>query len=228
ALPLRNLAAAWDRFCAWRVAREKAVRLLAEPTLRRTTAASRKPVAVALSGRIGGKAVHLLAEAGTVTRLTTEDADRIARVIAGLDEDGAVNLRFNGDPGRPHIGFVADAHVNLQGSLRRSATLSARKRPSDARIAGVLRSLGLADLLGDPRGLDQRLAEDGRGLNADQTLRLDLARAVLGKVDLLVISSARFSTHPSQDQLLATFRDLTPATVIVAAPADHLQLSKAE
>ncbi|MBY5935073.1 hypothetical protein KUV51_18860 [Tateyamaria omphalii] len=216
ALPLRDLGVAWDHYCAWRVAREKARNLLAEPTVRRQSAQHSVPIGVRLIGRIEDNPVDFSTVGGTIARLEHENAAQLARIVAGLDHVEGVDLQFDGQIQTPRVSFIGDDHVGLQGSLRRSATLSAVKRPKGATIRKTLRAFGLGALLASPRGLDQRIAENGRGLTAAQTLRLDLARAALGKADIVVISSLRWQADADQDALLTTLRRFVPATVILA------------
>ncbi|MEO1609911.1 MAG: ABC transporter ATP-binding protein [Pseudomonadota bacterium] len=216
AMPLQDLGAAWDKFCAWTVAREKAQRLLDEPSLIRSAKKKQRPVAVTVSG-----AVNFTADAGKVTRIDATNARMLARIISGLDHDPDVKIVFGDQETPPPIAFIGDAHIGIQGSLRRTITLSTRKRPDDKQVANVLRAFGLGDLINAPRGLDQRLAENGKGLSAGQTLRLDLARAVLGKANVIVISSLRWDADPDQEALLTTLQRLSPATVILADGANR-------
>lgn len=213
AMPLQDLAAAWDRYCAWSVARDKAQRLLEEPTLTRAAQPEHRPPSVLVSG-----ATEFAAKAGQVTNINTPDAATLARLIAGLDATPDVQVDFDRQR-KPLIAFIDNRHVSLQGSLRRSATLSARKRPNDSRIAEVLRAFGLHALLDTPCGLDQRLAENGKGLSASETLRLDLARAVLGQSELIIIASIRWEAEPEQTALLGTLQRLSPATILLAEGA---------
>ena len=220
ALPLQDLGAAWDRYCAWRVAREKAQRLLDEPTLRRRSKPENAPVSVALRGRFEGAPVTFFAAGADIAYLGGWHARMLARIIAGLDRHDDVEVLFDGQIKAPKIGYIGDDHVGLQGSLRRSATLTARKRPKDSEIRKTLAAFGLSDLLSASRGLDQRLAENGKDLTAMQTLRLDLVRMVLGKADVVVISSLRWWADPDRDNLLETLGRLNRATVILADPAN--------
>ena len=215
AMPLQDLAAAWDRYCAWSVAREKAQRLLDEPALTRITGRGEKLVGVRLTGTY-----NITADAGTVTRLNSPCAAKLAHVIAGLDNDPNLHVGF-GEIEAPQIAFIGDTHIGLQGSLRRSVTLSTRNRPNDTEISYVLSAFGLGEMLDAPRGLNQRLAENGKGLDASQTLRLDLVRAVLGHARLIVIASLRWTAEPKQAALLETLQRLCPATIILAEAVNH-------
>lgn len=216
AMPLQKLGTAWDRYCAWAVARQKTQRLMDEPCLARGTKHAQLPVAVTLSGT-----VDLTADAGKVTRIDAMNAPMLARLIAGLDHDPEVRITFGGHETPPQIAFIGDAHIGIQGSLRRSVTLSARKRPDDERIAEVLHAFGLSDLLGRPSGLDRRIAENGKGLSAFQTLRIDLARAVLGQAKVIVISSLRWDAEPEAEALLATLHSQTTATILLVDAKDQ-------
>ncbi|MEO1222289.1 MAG: ABC transporter ATP-binding protein [Pseudomonadota bacterium] len=215
AMPLQDLAAVWDRYCAWSVARQKAQRLLDEPTMARTAQRAKKPVAVRLSGP-----ANLTADAGDITRLTGLNATSLAQVIAGLDHDPKMHVQFS-EGVTPHIAFIGDTHIGLQGSLRRTVTLSTRKRPDDKTISQALNAFGLTDLLEAPRGLDQRITENGKGLTVSQTLRLDLARAVLGQADLIIVASFRWAAEPDKATLLETLQNMSPATIVLAEGVNH-------
>lgn len=221
AMPLQDLGAAWDRYCAWSVARAKAQRLLDEHTVSRSSLAGQTPAQVTVEGP-----VTFSAKAGSVSRIAAPGAAKLAQVIAGLDHDPALHVSFADTPHPPRIAFIGDTHIGLQGSLRRTVTLSARKRPGDARISEVLQTFGLSTLQGTQRGLDQRIAENGKGLSACETLRLDLARAVLGQADLIVIASIRWNADPAQAPLLATLQHMTPATIILAEPENHSSVTE--
>ncbi len=227
AIPLQKLAGAWDQYCAWRVAREKAERLLSEPEVRRKATPCTGPIAVEITGEVDQTPIAFRAERGTASALTGKHALIIARCIAGLDRRAGINVRFSGQDKAPKVAFVGDEHIGLQGSLRRSASLMCRRRPGDRKISEIMRRFGLSDLLSAPRGLDQRLAENGNGLLPHQTLPLDLARAVLGRADVIVIASVRWELCKShQADLLATLRALSSATIILVGETIPLNLEE--
>ncbi|AEI95923.1 ABC transporter transmembrane domain-containing protein [Roseobacter litoralis] len=219
ALPLQHLGAAWDQYCAWRVARGKAQNLLREPAVRRYLKTSKAAVSVKAVGRLGDTPVAFEVAGGETSHLTGSTSRHLARAIAGLDTFDTLDLRFDGKAQHPCVSYIGDDHVGLQGSLRRSVTLMNRKRPTDERIAEVLRGFGLGGLLASG-GLDQRLSENGNGLSAAQTLRLDLARAVLGKADVIVIASLRWSVEPEARALQEVLQEYSSATLVLAEPSD--------
>ncbi len=216
AMPLQDLGAAWDRYCAWSVARSKAQRLMDEPKLSRPSQAGQNPAQVTVEGP-----VTFTAKAGSVSKIDLPNAAKLAHVIAGLDHDPTLNVSFGDAPSRPRSAFIGDTHIGLQGSLRRTVTLSTRNRPNNVRISEVLKAFGLTALLDAPRALDQRIAENGKGLTASETVRLDLARAVLGQADLIVIASIRWDAIPTKASLLTMLQHITPATIILAEVANH-------
>ncbi|SDX77550.1 ATP-binding cassette, subfamily B [Ruegeria halocynthiae] len=216
ALPLQNLAGAWDQYCAWSVARAKAERLLSEPKIVRTVSSQGKPLGVNVTGEFEGTPVSLDARSCSTSTLTGRYAVSIARNIAGLDTNEGIAVLYGGQEKAPKVAFVGDDHIGLQGSLRRSASLMCLKRPSDQNITEVMTSFGLTELLLADRGLDQRLAENGNGLLPCQTLRIDLVRAVLGNAEIVVIASIRWaSCQHDHAKLLDTLRKLSSATIIL-------------
>jgi ABC-type multidrug transport system fused ATPase/permease subunit len=222
-LPLQNLATAWDRYCAWRVARRKALTLFDEDIVERRTDRRKQAVEVRISGRIAGQPVDRTFARGGVSTLDGDHAVQIARHIAGLDRSAGLTVTFDGADARPKTGFIGDGYVGLQGSLRRSLTLLCRKRPTDRTVAETLDAYGLGYLLDRDAGLDARIAESGRNLSAEETLRLELARAELGKVYLLVVASVRWQAMPDGQGLLDVFGNRSGATVIVAPPLPNSQ-----
>ncbi|WP_170415618.1 ABC transporter ATP-binding protein [Ruegeria atlantica] len=217
ALPLQNLASAWDHYCAWSVAREKIKKLLSEPQVNRGGTKQGEPIAIKVIGEIGRTPVTFVAAPGSTSTLTGKHAKYIAMCIVGLDDCEGIDVCYGTNRHAPKIAFVGDEHIGLQGSLRRSATLMCRKRPNDPRVSEVMQTFGLSELLAAPNGLDQRVAENGNGLSPEQTLRLDLVRAVLGKADIVVIASIRWvSCQHHQTELLKALRKLSLATIVLA------------
>lgn len=225
ALPLRHLSAAWDQYCAWRVAREKVQNLLSEPALSRARRRAKEAVSVTAVGKIGQTQIALDVAGGSVARLSGPTCRQLARAIAGLDRFDTLDVRFEGKTPRPNVAYIGDDHVGLQGSLRRSATMMNRKRPGDTGITTVLKAFGLEDLVASG-GLDQRLSENGKGLSAAQTLRLDLVRAVLGKADVIVIASLRWSAEPDTDALQKTLLENASATLLLAETSDICSMTQ--
>ena len=221
-LPLQNLAVAWDRYCAWRVARGKALRLLAAPTIERVSEAAGTCTSVEVAGTVNGEAISRVFPSGRVSSLSGPDGSVLGRHIAGLDRSDHLRVTFNERLEQPKTAYIGDECIGLQGSLRRVATLLSRKRPDDRRIQEALAAYGLDHLLKNDRGLDTRIAEAGRSLTTDETLRLDLARAELGKVRLLILDSVRLRASPHRKALVGLFSKRCDATILVVGGSKQL------
>jgi ABC-type multidrug transport system fused ATPase/permease subunit len=216
-LPLQNLAAAWDRYCAWRIARGKALQLLAIPTIQRAGRASAKhPTSVEVTGTLNGRVISQVYPKGALSSIAGPGGSVLARHIAGLDRSEALRVTFDGQPEPPKTAYIGDEFIGLQGSLRRVVTLMSRRRPKDGHIEDVLRAYGLEHLLTQARGLNTRIAEAGRSLTSDETLRLDLARAELGQVRLLIIDSVRFRASSHRNALVELFASRCEPSILVA------------
>lgn len=217
ALPMRQLAQSWDEYCAWHVARDKANALFAGPSQLREPRKRGGAVTLEVQGEGPDGPVDFHAGPGSVTVLERPDAAALAYAISGLGDMDTLEIHYEGDPQLPICTFIGDMHIALQGSLRRDATLLCTKRPSDRKIIKVLRAFDLDALL-DRVGLDGRIAEGARGLSADESLRLDLARAALGRAELVVIASCRWDAAPDAGALLNVLQRRWPATVVISAP----------
>ena len=215
-LPIRELAGAWDQYCAWRIAREKALRLLSNPSKPRRSL--RRENAVTVQVRASEMSVEI--SAGQITELvgrTRRHASALAAVIGGLDHTDDVTVTYNHQVAPlPAIAFIGERPTILQGSLRRAVTLGLSPRPSDRKIKRALGAFDLQDVLDAVGGLKGRLREGARELSASETLRLDLARAVLARPDLIVIDTSRLTADPESVKLVDTLHDQPNATIVIA------------
>ncbi len=218
-LPLRALADAWDQYCAWCVAREKALNLLAKPSVRRDMEPRGHPVRLRATGTLEGRSLDVEITAGAAARLARgAGVARLAAAFAGLDPDPALDVRYDGWTALPHVVHIGDRPVVLQGTLHRALTLGLTPRPGRRETSRAARAFGLASLLVRTGGVKGRVAEAGRDVSAAESLRLDLARAALAQPDVVVIDSARLDADPARGALLADLRDRTDATLLVVGP----------
>ncbi|MEO0989779.1 MAG: hypothetical protein AAFX00_02395 [Pseudomonadota bacterium] len=216
AMPLQDVGEAWDQFCAWRVARSRAEALLSQPSTPRNPRSRGGPATVDVSGKLNGTDQRLSVASGACITLDGAEAGNLAKAIAGLDRPTGLQVTYNGQKKLPVCAYIGDTHVGLQGSLRRSATLMCRKRPKDDRVAETLAAFGLSEVLERVGGLDGRIGEAGRTLSAAETLRLDLARASLGRAELVVIDSGRWHSMPAAHDLASLLQKRHPTTLILA------------
>ncbi|HEY4269343.1 MAG TPA: thiol reductant ABC exporter subunit CydD [Galbitalea sp.] len=105
-----------------------------------------------------------------------------------------------------------DAH--LFDSTLRANLLLARPRddaPTEAELAGVLRRVGLGDLLDSlPAGLDTPVGSEGSHLSGGQRQRVAVARTLLTRADVVLLDEP--TAHLDSDTAAALMTDLRSAT----------------
>ncbi|WP_136683054.1 ABC transporter transmembrane domain-containing protein [Falsirhodobacter xinxiangensis] len=214
--PLGDLAGVWDRWCAWRIARERCISLLSLPSKARRAQAS-GAVSLALEG-LGSVPPGALA---VVSGASPGPALRSAAA-----QGGAMGVNYGLPPGKlPRIAYISDRAMILRGSLRRALTMGVDPRPHPHAIRKAARQFGLSGLLDRMGSTRSRVAEGGRGLSHTERLAVEMTRAALMRPDLVVID------HPGilpQDPLLARLARATGATILIGQEADGpLRLSLA-
>lgn len=211
--PLRDLAAMWDRRCAWQAARLRCQALLRLPSQPRRIRPRGAAVPVQITGfdtstgplsaRIGSSQIGII-------RAAPDDALAVARRLAGLS--GSAGVTYDGAPDLPRIALVAEAAPILRGSLRRNLALGGGPRPGGRELRARAREFGLETILARHGGLRGQIAEGGRDLPSDASLSLQLARAALTGPDLIVLH------HPAlrpEDPRLSALHRRTGATIVV-------------
>ncbi len=213
--PLRELALVWDRYCAWRVAGEKAQNLLRQDSANREASGHGRAVAISVDGPVRLSA----AAAARITlgpHQMPKDAN-ILRIMAGLDRNSDFKVRFQaeGHAVTPRCAYIGDQPAILQGSLRRALTLGLHPRPKDRRIHRVLADFHLRHLADGPKGLDRRVAEAGRDLSAPEQVRLELARAALARAEVVLIEGSRAVLEPQIERYLDIMQQGTTCTIVL-------------
>jgi ABC-type multidrug transport system fused ATPase/permease subunit len=227
-IPLRELADIWDRLCAWRVARQKALSLLARPSHRREVRPQSRPIEVRLAGlMLGRRQIEAVIPAGFMVRICGprgSGKSRLGHLLAGLDRAGTDTILYDGQASPlPRIVHVGDRPIVIQGSLRRALTLGISPRPQRREIEQAARAFGLKRLMSRIDGLGGRIGEAARTASDGEALRMDLTRAALSRPDLAVIDSARLLADPERDALLRTFRQMTDCTLFITGhPGDNI------
>ncbi|WP_371225214.1 ABC transporter transmembrane domain-containing protein [Roseovarius sp. 2305UL8-3] len=223
ALPLRDLAVSWDHFNGWRIARQKALNLLAQHSRLRLPASASHPVGITASGALDDQPVNLIIPAGSTGHLRGGDARQLsslALLLAGLDERPELQVTYGADAvDLPRIHFIGENPIALQGSLRRTMTLGISPRPKGEKILQMAQDFGLGHLL--PLGcksLKARISEAARNIPVADSLRIDLVRIALANPDLVVIDTTRLAADPENALLLELLRAKTDSTIVVV---DH-------
>ena len=226
-MPLRELAEAWDQFCAWGIAKEKLQVVFEKPSKRRRTRALGEPVAVSIKTPQRQYDIP----AGGLAQIDGPmggGKSALANAIAGLDLDPDLTIRYRDAaggrvPGRlPKISHIGDQLVVLRGSLRRVLTLGQRPRPPDESIEDMARRFGLSGMIDALEGGLMGRIETAQTLSSGEGLRICLTRAALAQPDLIILDNAQFRADPSAALLLDVLRQNTNATVIIVGPTRGL------
>lgn len=217
-LPLGELTGVWDRYCAWRIAKEKCLRLMSFDSERRHIEPRAAPVPVVFRNvSFRGIDMALSIAAGSCVRVSGpagSGKSSILSLIAGRDRPDSGQVTYGDQSGLPKIVYVGDTPMIMQGSLRRNATLGVLRRPPDATIVEMLTEFGLEPLLDRLGGLGGRVHEHGRSLSGGEVVRIELARAALSQPDLIVIDCAKLSADPMFEELISRLRANSRATIV--------------
>jgi ABC-type multidrug transport system fused ATPase/permease subunit len=219
-LPMREFATAWDAFCGWTAARDRALVLLALPSRRRKVVPRGHPVLLVLDALILGAAqISVAVRPGGVLAIDGPPGSgksQLAGIIAGLDRAEGGRVLYDGDEAPlPRIAALTDRPAILQGSLRRALTLGMDPRPPATEVRRVARAFGLSALVNHGGLTDFRVGEAGRTLSPGQALRVELARIVLSQPDLVVLDSPALAADPDAPALVARLRAETAATLVI-------------
>ena len=220
ARPLRDLGGAWDKYCAWRVAREKCEAILNAPVMERPRGSRAKPTSLyvenlvvngqpALSFETGEAGVHHLArpvEPGVIEALAILDEPEKGRVMY---------LNPNGGVRRPRLSLITATAPILSGSLRRSLTLGASTRPSDRQINRVARAYGFDVALRRMGGVEGRIGENGEGLRPNEVLRLLITRAAITAPNFVLVEAKMLAGDAEASDLITRLSDDANVPILV-------------
>ncbi len=223
-IPLTDLADAWDKYCAWRIAREKLNRIFDLPQQTRKISGLGYAASIRICGAFDGHKLDISVPAGGIAAVTAGnglDTSRLLAVIAGLDDEPDLDVQFQDrSTALPRIGYIGVEPVVLRGSLRRNLALGTTKRPDDATIDAAAHAFGLGPLMERIGGLDGRIEESGRNLRIGELNRLELARTALTQPDVVVVDSPRLSANTRSKGLVANLHRRLNATILIANRGD--------
>jgi ATP-binding cassette subfamily B protein len=167
-----------------------------------------------------GEIVGLLGRTGSGKTTLERLVSRLYDPAAGAIHLGGIDLRDAAQADvRRAVGVVTQEIQLFHASVRDNLTLF-DPSVSEARLAAVLRELGLASWCDSlPAGLATRLAPDGSGLSAGEAQLLAFARVFLQDPGLVILDEASSRLDPATERRieLALDRLLRGRTAIIIA-----------
>jgi ABC-type multidrug transport system fused ATPase/permease subunit len=150
-----------------------------------------------------GRVLGIVGRTGSGKTTLTRLLPRFYDPTEGVVRLGGVDLRETTLAElRARIGLVTQEVHLFNASLRDNLTLFDDEMP-DARVSGVLATLGLADWLNElPDGLGTQLGAGGIGLSAGQSQLLACARIFLRDPDIVILDEASSRLDPATERLL--------------------------
>jgi subfamily B ATP-binding cassette protein MsbA len=235
--PIKELGLAVNLAAAGRASTERVARLLAlRPERRRQSGPGLAPLRRQLElrqvsfsypgagGQTGARpalaGVDLLLPVGRVVALAGPSGagkTTLANLVCGLERPDAGQLLWDGEPlaDRPlvqlreQVALVPQQPLLLDGSVADNLRYGCPDADRDA-LWRALSAAGLEQVVrGLPRGLQTPIGPDGVRLSAGEAQRLALARALLRRVNLLVLDEPASALDPDNEALLIrTLRQL--------------------
>jgi ABC-type multidrug transport system fused ATPase/permease subunit len=119
------------------------------------------------------------------------------------------------------VAYVPQESALVVGTIRDNLALG--RLISDDQVLNALAAVGLRDLISSGSGgLDATLTERGANLSGGQRQRLGLARALLGKPELLVLDEATSALDADSEQLISNTLESLRGTVTIIVVAHRL------
>ncbi|MCP3668272.1 MAG: ABC transporter ATP-binding protein, partial [Gammaproteobacteria bacterium] len=193
AAPLRELAGVWDRYCAWRVAREKCEVVFASPSTRHRMEREPGPVAVIFDEicfrDLSANASISPGETALISGPVGSGKSTLLSLAAGLESPDIGCVRYSTKSGLPRTLIIKPSAPILQGSLRRALTIGAIRRMDDPVIQEAADRFGFDLVINRLGGLSARIGENGRTLSDGEKILLLIIRAYLTQPNLLLVDA---------------------------------------
>ena len=149
----------------------------------------------------------------------------LVQLIAGLYAPSAGEIKLFGHPVSEYtaaernalIGFAMQKSVLFSGTVK-SNLLWRDPNASDEQLISALKTAQAFDFVSaKPHGVDEPVTEGGNNFSGGQKQRLNVARAIVGKPDILILDDSSSALDFATDAALrgAIKRDLPDSTVVI-------------
>ena len=149
----------------------------------------------------------------------------LVQLIAGLYAPSAGEIKLFGHPVSEYtaaernalIGFAMQKSVLFSGTVK-SNLLWRDPNASDEQLISALKTAQAFDFVSaKPHGVDEPVTEGGNNFSGGQKQRINVARAIVGKPDILILDDSSSALDFATDAALrgAIKRDLPDSTVVI-------------
>ena len=236
AMPLRDVAGIYNRYAAWKIAKEKCALILNIP--RQSSVKTESATVIPLSTQPATLEfdhvhkqnltnINAIAESGEIIAVCGHNGSGKSSLMAlasGLEKASIGNIMLDRrhtdalDPKllNASIAFISLSTPILKGSLRKALTLDVTPRPKDDVIKEVVEQYGLQAISDRLGGLDGKVAEGAKNLSKGERLRILFARAKLKKPRLLLIDSSISCLDTTGLKLVVKLIEEIQATTLIA------------
>ncbi|MCP4994080.1 MAG: ATP-binding cassette domain-containing protein [Gammaproteobacteria bacterium] len=221
AAPLRDLAGVWDRYCAWRVAREKCEVVFASPSTRHSMETEPGPVSVNFDEihfrDLSANASISPGETVLISGPVGSGKSTLLSLAAGLETPDNGRVCYSTKFGLPRTLIIRPNAPILQGSLRRALTLGAVHRLDDQVILEATGRFGFDAVIRRSGGLSTRIGEGGRTLSDGEKILLLIIRAYLTQPNLLLVDAPLIGMDETLRHALETVIAEKGMTTLIAS-----------